>query len=544
MKPKVLIVTKKAACLFLFFLLGLSRPCLLHALDIGDAAKDFALPDVSGNIVTLNEATRGAPVTILEFLSAYCEACQKKAPYLNQLAAKYGPQGLRILAVALANDQQETAGLIKDWGVPYPVIPDPEKKTFYLYGIHKVPQLFIIDGSGIIRYKGNGDAPKDIEKTLEGLLAAKVETGAVLKPGDKAPAVNLVNLKGEPATVQFSGDAPNTILAFFSASDSGNRELARMLCNLAGQNTASARIYGILPGAMEKTGAGLGSLCAAMPLLVDRQGEAFEKYGVSRAPDIIILSRSGYVRRLDAPESLSELADLLKPAIAAGQTIDDKQLARYLREAMPGAASIRPIRIGDGETVYIGDTGQGKRLARVVKKDILCEVCTDVFYILTIDKNGIFKNITLVKPFELSGKKIDASAFTRQFIGKSYHEPLVAGRNADGITGATKSCAKFIEGLNDTEKVLSELRKPVFKAAFIETVCFLNQSELETALQHFQQEHQGKTTTEIRDLAPLCPGGKLPQCAAGGSYRITVFNGIPRVLCSVHGLDPRSSIIH
>ena len=538
-------MTKNTARLVIFLFFVFPHPCLLYALDVGDAAKDFALPDAAGTIVTLNEATKGSPATILEFLSAYCEACQKKAPYLNQLSAKYGPQGLRILAVALANDQQETAGIIKDWGATYKIIPDPEKKTFYLYGIHKVPQIFIVDGSGIIRYKGNADEPKDIEKTVEGLLTQKgASGGAMVKPGDKAPVISLENLKGESAPVQFSDAAENTILAFFSTSDTTNREFEHMLCKLAGQGSSGVRIYAILPGALQKSAAVLDSDCAAVPLLLDRQGEAFEKYGVSRTPEIIVLSRAGYVRTRNAPQTLQELSALLKPAIAAAQTIDDKQLTQFLHKSMPGAESIRSVRIGDGETVYIADTSQGKRLARVVKKDILCEVCTDVFFIATIDEKGILKNITLIKPFELSGKTIDASSFTRQFIGKSFQQPFVAGQNADAITGATKSCAKFIEGLNDTEKVLSSLRKPPFKAAFIETVCFLYQSEIETALQHYQQKHQGKSTTETRDLAPLCPGGKLPQCPDGGVYRITVFNGIARVLCSVHGLDPRSSMIH
>lgn len=541
----MLIVTRKATGLFLFFLLALSGPGRVQALDVGDAAKDFALPDTAGAIVTLNEATRGAPVTILEFLSVYCEACRKKAPYINRLAERYGPRGLRILAIALANDQQDTAGLIKDWGATYQVLPDPEKKTFYLYGIHKIPQLFILDGSGTIRYRSNGDSPKDLEKTLESLLAQKSDDGSVLNPGDKAPVVSLENIEnGKTMVFPDRHAAALQVVAFFSSSDKANRKLARMLCTLAGQSIAAARIYGILPGAMEKSGPGLAGLCPDMPLLVDRQGEAFKKYSPSGTPELMILSRSGYVRKREAPQSLPELAALLKPTFAATATVDDKQLRQYLDQAMPGAASIRPVRIGDGGTVYIGDTAQGKRLARVVKKEILCEVCTDVFFILAIDEKGIFKNITLINPFELYGKQIDASAFTRQFIGKSFRQSFTAGKNADSITGATKSCAEFIEGLNETAGILASLKKPPFEAEFRKTICFLNQSELEEAQLLYQQKHGQNSKSTIKDLAPLCPGSRLPKCPDGGAYRITVFNGIARVLCSKHGLDPKSSIIH
>lgn len=538
-------MTKKAAPLFFICLLVLWSPCLLHALEVGDPAKDFALAGVDGAIVTLHETRRGAPATLIEFISVYCEACQKKAPYVNRLAETYGPRGLRILAIALANDRQETAGLVKDWKITYPVVPDPEKKTFYLYGIHKVPQLYLIDDAGIIRYKSNADSPKDMEKAIESLLGRKGgQPGGSLKPGDNAPAVRLTALRGGPVTIGNGTAAAYTLLAFFSTAKSDNRRLARMLATLSDTTAAGARIYGILPGAAEKTGAKLAGLCPGLPLLVDRGDEAFAAYGVADPPEIIILSRSGYVRMRNAPQTATELSALLKPAVAASTSLTEEQLSRYLHEAIPGASSIRPVRIGGGETVYIGDSSQGKRLARVIKKDIMCEVCTDVYFIMTIDKNGMYKNITLINPFELSGKRINAGSFVSQFIGKSYRHTFAAGNDADIISGATKSCEKFMEGLNETRSVLSSLRKPPFDAAFRQAVCFLNQSELETALQRFQHDHQGKSAIAIRDLGPLCPGGNVPQCPDGGTYRITVFNSVSRVLCTKHGLDPRSSMIH
>jgi hypothetical protein len=92
--------------------------------------------------------------------------------------------------------------------------------------------------------------------------------------------------------------------------------------------------------------------------------------------------------------------------------------------------------------------------------------------------------------------------------------------------------------------VLSSLQKPPFKDEFTKEVCFLNQGELEAALERYQREHGARSTLELRDLAPLLPQGRLPQCRAGGAYRITTFNGISRVMCTEHGLDPRSSMIH
>jgi peroxiredoxin len=422
------------AIAWIFFLVNAH---LCHGLAIGDAAKDFALKDAGGGMVTLRSLMQGADATVLEFLSIYCDACKKKVPQLNGLAQKYTARRLRIVAIALANEQPEVTAAMNEWGVTYSFLADPEKSTFYLYAIHKVPRFFIIDRAGIIRYSGNADDFADFEKTIENVLAQPAAP-KTLQPGDAAPPLKSSDERSKAATTT---------------------------------------------------------------------------------------------------------AEEEQSAASAGQ-----QIMEALKQAMPDARSIDPVRLPEA-TIYIGTDAEGKKTyARLVKKDILCEVCTDVEFIETIDPNEQYRSLVLVKPFEVYGKQVDTTKFLQQFIGRSYHQKVVAGSNADIISGATKSSLKLIEGLNETERVFADcLSDPAFDATFKQSVCFQNQAELELALHLYQREHQATAggNIPVKNLASYCPEGKLPRCpSAGAEYRVATLNGIPRVLCTVHGMDPQSSIIH
>ncbi len=528
----------------LFFVLN-ARCC--HGLEVGDAAKDFALKDAGGNMVTLRSLLQGADATALEFFSIYCDACKKKVPQLNSLAKKYAPGKLRIIAIALANEQPEVAAAMTEWGVTYSFLADPEKSTFYLYAIHKVPRFYIIDRAGIIRYSGNADSFSDFEKAIESLL---VQPAAIkpLQPGDDAPALALADDTGAAATLEFHNRPQMTVLGFFSAADSASRQQAALLSKVSDKyKSTGIGVYGIasgtLPGDMP---AFMKAAAPRFPMLADTGGQASKLYGLTGAPEIALIGSSGHIIARNAPQAYEDLVKLLavpEPESAASQ---EQQIAQSLKRAMPYARSIDTFRLPEA-TIYIGADARGKKTyARLVKKDILCEVCTDVEFIETFGPNGKYRSLVLVRPFEVYGKQVDATKFLKQFIGRSYHQKVVAGSNADIISGATKSSLKLIEGLNETEKVFEHfLSDPAFDTTFKQAVCFQNQAELELALHLYQREHEASAgDIPVKNLGSYCPEGKLPQCPSSGEYKVTMLNGILRVLCTVHGIDPQSSMIH
>ncbi len=519
----------------------------VSALDVGDAAKDFALRDSRNHLVTMSGVMSSSRKGILiEFLSVYCDACRKKTPDINELAEKYRPQGIGVISVALANDLAEVQNVIKRWNITYPLLADPDKTTYYLYDIHKVPQFFVIDSSGIIRYRGTGDRTVELDRALDKLAGSTVTQSAA---GDPAPEFTLENRQGDLISVRFRRSNQNTLLVFISSDDAQSRYYIKTVNEKYRQyQKYGLKAYAVLsPDVRFAIGPFADEHAVGLPVLVDKNGTVFDSFSITTTPELIVVNESGRIRTRASGMTAEQLDALFAAAERPLQSLTrEEEDIQLLYHYLPNAASIKPISLAD-TTFYIGINDKDEKFfGRVIRKDIMCRVCSDVHAIALMNKDGTYKSFHLVKPFELYGTPIDASDFLSQFVGQSYHQRFTAGENADIISGATKSCQKFIEGLNETEKIVSAFfDDPEFDASFRRKICFMEQTELELALNLYRREHDVPIDQiRIEDLSSYCPGGRMPTCPAGGTYVITTFNDLPRVMCTVHGLDPESSKLH
>ncbi len=68
-----------------------------HGTSIGNTAPDFQLANTNGTPVSL-DSLRGQPA-VLVFWTAWCPSCKEEAPHINELAAKYEAQGVRVLGI-------------------------------------------------------------------------------------------------------------------------------------------------------------------------------------------------------------------------------------------------------------------------------------------------------------------------------------------------------------------------------------------------------------------------------------------------------------
>ncbi len=141
------------------------------------------------------------------------------------------------------------------------------------------------------------------------------------------------------------------------------------------------------------------------PLLADAGDGATGRYGITGGPEIVLIGSSGHIAARNAPRTYDDLVKMLAlPEPEAQASSHEEQIMHALKKAMPDARLIAPVRLPEG-TVYVGTDGGGKKTyARVVKKDVLCEVCTDVEFIATLDQNGLYRSLVLVQPFEVYGK--------------------------------------------------------------------------------------------------------------------------------------------
>jgi peroxiredoxin len=129
---------------------------------VGKPAPTFDLKDVNGKEHKL--ADYAGKIVVIQFQSATCPWERAYQPILNGVSDKYKDKG--VVFVGINSNSSETVEKIKakadDEKVPYDTLKDPGNKIADAYDAQTTPHIFIIDGKGVLRYKGGVEkAPSD-----------------------------------------------------------------------------------------------------------------------------------------------------------------------------------------------------------------------------------------------------------------------------------------------------------------------------------------------------------------------------------------------
>jgi cytochrome c biogenesis protein CcmG/thiol:disulfide interchange protein DsbE len=135
-------------------LLGLGRdPSVLPSALIDTPAPAFDLPGL-GARAGLATADLPGRVTLVNFFASWCVPCRAEHPMLMRLA-KEGHIALYGIAY---KDQPEASGqLLAQLGDPYSRVGvDSTGRTAIDFGVYGVPETYVLDKAGRIRYRQVG----------------------------------------------------------------------------------------------------------------------------------------------------------------------------------------------------------------------------------------------------------------------------------------------------------------------------------------------------------------------------------------------------
>ena len=154
--------------------LNLASPAdrLIRSRQIGKALPAFSLPEAVPGRETIRRAdfAAGTP-RILNVFASWCVPCIAEAPALMALSRR----GVPIDAVAIRDRPQDIAAFLARWGDPYRGIGlDSDSRVQLSLGSSGVPETFIVDGRGIIRYQHVGPITEgDVPTLLAAYEAAR-----------------------------------------------------------------------------------------------------------------------------------------------------------------------------------------------------------------------------------------------------------------------------------------------------------------------------------------------------------------------------------
>jgi len=161
------------AGLFGLFVHGLTNPADTNVVSafVGNPLPQFVLPAAAaGQPGLATSAFRTGKPKLLNVFASWCVPCAAEAPQLATLARA----GVEVDGVAIHDRREDLARFLVANGNPYTAIGrDDQRQVQLAIGSSGVPETYVIDGQGIIRYQHIGDIrPDDVPMLLNRLKQA------------------------------------------------------------------------------------------------------------------------------------------------------------------------------------------------------------------------------------------------------------------------------------------------------------------------------------------------------------------------------------
>lgn len=171
MKLKHLLPLLGFVVLAIFLARGLQlKPREIPSPLIGKPVPSFELPALLEGEAPLRQADMKGRVSILNVWASWCGPCREEHPLLLELARRR-PE-LQLLGLNYKDEPAQARRWLKELGNPYRTIgSDTLGRVGIDLGVYGVPETFVIDRQGQIRYKHVGPLTAELLRdTLDPLL--------------------------------------------------------------------------------------------------------------------------------------------------------------------------------------------------------------------------------------------------------------------------------------------------------------------------------------------------------------------------------------
>ena len=140
-------------------LVMLQGPVLTSAAEAVPAQAAFDLARYRGKVV------------YLDFWASWCGPCKLSFPFMQDLRARYGPDGLVVLTVNVDHDRAAADRFLRDNGSSLPVIYDPQGVLASRYRVAGMPTTVLFDRNGKLAVVHRGFFPTKTDEYVQHVAA-------------------------------------------------------------------------------------------------------------------------------------------------------------------------------------------------------------------------------------------------------------------------------------------------------------------------------------------------------------------------------------
>jgi len=161
------------AALALLFWKGLfGDPETIPSALIGRPAPQVTLPAIEGSGFPLFTSAdlKGGGVSVVNIWASWCAPCREEHPLLLELAKR---KDIHLYGINYKDDAENARRFLGTLGNPFAaIVGDVNGRAAVDWGVYGVPETYVIDGQGVIRFKQIGPlSPGE----LTGSFAAEIE---------------------------------------------------------------------------------------------------------------------------------------------------------------------------------------------------------------------------------------------------------------------------------------------------------------------------------------------------------------------------------
>ena len=97
---------------------------------------------------TLDLADYHGKVVVLDFWASWCVPCRRSFPWLNEMHARYGKDGLVIIGVNVDQDPDAASEFLQKYPAQFKIHYDSAGKLAQEFGVRGMPSSFVIGRDG------------------------------------------------------------------------------------------------------------------------------------------------------------------------------------------------------------------------------------------------------------------------------------------------------------------------------------------------------------------------------------------------------------
>jgi cytochrome c biogenesis protein CcmG, thiol:disulfide interchange protein DsbE len=146
-----------------FLAVGLNRdPREVPSPLVGKPAPDFEVPQLHAPDKTFSPKEMLGKVWLFNVWASWCVSCRQEHPVL----VEYSKKGIPIVGLDYKDQRIDGLRWLKQYGDPYLLSAyDADGRVGINYGVYGVPETYLIDKAGTIRYKHIGPISPDAMET-------------------------------------------------------------------------------------------------------------------------------------------------------------------------------------------------------------------------------------------------------------------------------------------------------------------------------------------------------------------------------------------